>query len=438
MRFVRKGYLVFVTSLMLLGCAEKELILPGERENVRETIDTIGASEENKAAPIRLSAQVNHSQWTHRAGNADHYIQHAAFSGTPRLIWATKIGEGNDRKHRISADPVAAAGRIFTLDSRATVAATSTSGALVWTRDLTPADEKSDDASGGGLAVVSGVVYVTTGFGDLVALDAATGNIIWKQSLAAAATGAPTVSNGVLYLVTRDARAWAINTKDGRIRWQLQNAPSVTGVVGGAAPAVDGKIVVFPFGSVQLTAAFRSGGFQLWTSSAAGARLGRVYANITDITGDPVLRGGKVYVGNPSGRTVALDSGTGERIWTAGVGAVSPVWVDGGSVFLVSDRSEIVRLNAATGAQTWAVSLPDFVPTRKVKKRRDIYPHYGPVLAGGRLWVASGDGLLRGFDPVSGAMVSSAEISGGASSRPIVVNGVMYIVTADGKLLAFR
>ena len=150
MKLIRKGYLVFATSLFLLGCADDELILPGERENVRETIDTAGTAEENRATPIRLSAQVNHSQWTHRAGNADHYIQHAAFSGTPRLIWSANIGEGNDRKHRISEDPVAAGGRIFTLDSRATVAATATSGGLVWNRDLTPTDEKSDDASGGG------------------------------------------------------------------------------------------------------------------------------------------------------------------------------------------------------------------------------------------------------------------------------------------------
>lgn len=438
MNLIKNALLAGATFLVLAGCAEKELILPGEREDLRETIDHVDPEATNVAKPVRLAAPVNHSQWTHRAGSATHYIQHAAFSSAPVLIFSTKIGQGNDRRHSITADPVAAGGRIFTLDSRATVAATSTGGGPVWSRNLTPASDNEDDASGGGLAVADGTLFVTTGFGELVALNAATGQIAWKQKLDAAATGAPTVVGGVVYVVTRDSRAWAINASDGVVRWQLQSAVSVTGVVGGAAPAVDGRIAVFPFGSTQLTAAFRKGGFGVWTSSAAGGRLGQVYANITDISGDPVMRGNVIYVGNPGGRTVALDNSNGERIWTVGVGAISPVWVDGGSVFLVSDQAKLVRLNASNGEQIWAVDLPGFVPKRRKKRIRDVFTNFGPVLAGGRLWVASGDGFLRGFDPVGGALAASVELPGGASTRPIVVGGVMYVVSAEGKLLAFR
>ncbi|MGB1006987.1 MAG: hypothetical protein ACPGVX_07405, partial [Thalassobaculaceae bacterium] len=38
-------------------------------------------------------------------------------------------------------------------------------------------------------------------------------------------------------------------------------------------------------------------------------------------------------------------------------------------------------------------------------KRAAVYAHYGPVLAGGRLVVASSDGVLRFFTPESGALV---------------------------------
>ena len=38
---------------------------------------------------------------------------------------------------------------------------------------------------------------------------------------------------------------------------------------------------------------------------------------------------------------------SGERIWTADEGALGPVQVAGGSLFLVSDQNELVRLDAA-------------------------------------------------------------------------------------------
>ena len=424
--------------VFLVTCGQEDLRLPGERQNIRGSIDGTTNVQVDRSAPIRLAKQINHLSWTHRAGSASHSIQHPAFSNAPVQIWSASIGQGNDRQHRITAEPVAASGRVFTIDSRSTVAATSITGTLLWVRDLTPPNDDSDDTSGGGLALAGDRLFVTTGFGELVALDPANGAVIWRQRLEAAATGAPSVRGGTVFVVTRDSRGWAIDAASGRVRWQLDGTPSVTGIVGGAGPAVNDKLVIFPYSTAQLVAAFPKGGFQVWRSSVSGARLGQAYAQITDVTGDPVLRGGVIYAGNPSGRTVAVDSNDGERLWTAQEGALGPVWVDGGSVFLVSDQAELVRLNARTGARIWGTQLPDIVPQRRQRRERDVYAHFGPVLAGGRLWVASGDGMLRGFDPVDGSVAFETDLVGGAATRPIVVDGVMYVVNADGQLLAFR
>lgn len=424
-------------AILLLGaCGEKELILSGERFDIREPTERVSATSE--ATPIRLSSQTNHSEWTHRAGTATHSIQNPSLSAAPAQIWAASIGKGADRKHRITADPVALAGRIFTLDSRSTVTATSNTGVRLWSRDLTPASEDTDDASGGGLAAVGNQVFVTTGFGELVTLNADNGTEIWRQELEAAATGAPTVTGGLVYVVTRSSRAWAIETDTGRVRWSLTGAPSASGVVGGAGPAVSDRLAVFPFGSAGLVATFPKGGLRVWGGSVSGTRLGRAYANVTDVSGDPVIIGDVIYVGNPSGRTVALDATTGERIWTAQEGAISPIWIDGGSLFLVSDQAQLVRLNAKTGERIWDVGLPYIVPKRRKKRLRDIYSHFGPVLAGDRLWVASNDGQLRGFDPLNGSLLATIALPGGGATRPIVVDGVLYVVNQNGQLLAFR
>ncbi|MGR3343389.1 MAG: outer membrane protein assembly factor BamB family protein, partial [Paracoccaceae bacterium] len=169
--------------VFLVACGQEDVRLPGERQDIRGPSAGTTTAQVDRAVPIRLSKQINHLNWTHRAGTASHSIQHPAFSTAPVQIWAKSIGQGNDRQHRITADPVAASGRVFTIDSRSTVAATSISGAPLWARDLTPPSDKSDETSGGGLALAEDRLFVTTGFGELVALDPASGAVLWRQQL---------------------------------------------------------------------------------------------------------------------------------------------------------------------------------------------------------------------------------------------------------------
>lgn len=435
---------------LLAACAEQEYILPGDRDDLRSpNPQTLGADAAADAAdavqggarqdgprPISLPGTVNHASWTHLGGSLTHQVQHPALSSAPSLRFAVSIGQGNDRKHRITAEPVVADGRIFTLDSRAQVVATSTAGATLWSRDLTPPSDRSDDASGGGLAYAGGTVFVTSGFGLVSALDAATGKVKWQQKMDASGSGAPSVSGGLVYVVSRDNSAWAIDAVTGRVKWRLSGTPSQDGIVGVSSPAVTDRLVLLPFASGEVVAALKKGGARTWSSLISGERAGRAYSLVTDITGEPVVKNGVIYTGNPAGRTVAINL-SGERLWTAKEGAVNPVWATGGSVFLVSDEAQLVRLDAETGERIWGVPLPYYTKA-KTRKRKAIYASFGPVLAGGKLWVASSDGVMRGFNPVDGALVGQVAIPGGAATRPVVVNGTAYLVSRDGKLLALR
>lgn len=423
--------------VLLAACSEPELILPGERIDLRaDPASGAPVSLPDRPAPIALPAQVANADWTHKAGNPRHDPPHAALSALPRPLFEVAIGQGEDRRHRISADPIVAGGRVFTVDSHARVMAHTTGGAPLWARDLTPPGD-AGDASGGGLAVAGGRLFVGTGFGDLAALDPATGTVIWRQDLGAAASGAPTVQGDLVYVAARDALSWAIRADTGRVAWTLGGTPSPAGVVGGAAPAVDGRIAVFPYPSGEVVAALKDGGTRLWGAVVAGGRRGAAYAGITDISGDPVIVGDTVFVGNASGRIVALDAYDGANRWTATEGAMSPVLVAGGAVFAVTDRAELVRLDAGSGARVWGTRLPYFVEPRS-RRRKAVTANYGPVLAGGRLWVAASDAVLRGFDPVSGAQTAAVPMPAGAATNPVVANGILYVVTERGTLAAFR
>lgn len=436
-----KWIMAGVAAAVLAGCAEEDVILPGKREDLRAPFGEISDDRvrtENTVQKISLPRQTSNANWTNRIGTPATRTAHPALaSQLTGVQWSTKIGEGDSRRHRITADPVVANGRVFVMDAKSRVTAVSLSGETLWSVDLTPARDQQNDAGGGGLAFGDGKLFVSSGFGKIRALDPATGGEIWLQDLDAPATGTPAVSRGLVYVVSGDSVAWAINTDTGRVEWQLDGASDVSNVSGGPAPAVGDDLVVFGFGSGEMQAAFRKGGLRRWDATVAGKRRGIAASTVSDLTGDPVIAGDTVYAGSYSGRIVAVNADSGSRIWTAKDGALGPVWPAGGSIFAVTDRNELVRLDGETGTRIWGTKLPFFV--REDRRRRvEIVAHYGPIIAGGRVLVASNDGLIRSFDPTSGAQISAIEVPGGATSNPVVAGNTLYIVSSTGMLHAIR
>jgi len=431
-----------VGAVFLTGCDQREIILPGAREELRSVLQEqveqdVVVEVENRSLPVRLAAQTNNANWLQRIGTQSTRNVHPALGNALQPLWNVSIGAGDSRRARISADPVVANGRIFTLDSAATVMATSTSGANLWARDLVPTRDSARDASGGGLAYGDGKLFVASGFGLMTALDPESGEILWQQKLQASATGSPTYSDGKVYLVAGDSLAWALDANNGRIQWQISASPDANNIFGGPAPAIAGDKVIFAFGSGELSAVVRATGVPQWNAVISGQRRGLARAKVSDITGDPVVVGSVAYAGSHSGRLVALDINDGRRLWTAPEGPLNPVWPAGDSVFLISDRNELVRLDTRDGSRIWGVKLPFFVKDRP-KRQKEVFAHYGPVLAGGRLIVASNDGMIRSFDPQSGNLISTVEVSGGATTNPVIAGGTLYVVSTKGQLHAFR
>lgn len=433
----------FAMAVVLAGCGNQERILEGERLDLRalNTAADEEASEANQE-PVRvdklsLASAVVNGEWTHRNGSAQHLIRHPALGRSLNKIWTANIGTGNSKKHFVTASPVVGGGRVFTMDANAGVRAFTTGGAPVWAADLTPPNEKSNEASGGGLAYGNGVLAVTTGHGEVVVMDPATGAVRWRHQMTGAISADPVIAGDMVVAVARNNVALGLDIKNGRIKWQQVSPGNTAGVAGSGAPAALGKLVVIPFSSGELVGTVASNGLRAWSGSVTGSNKGLARNLVSDISSDPVIDGRTLYVANQTGRLAAMDRRSGERLWTAKDGSYTPVWPAGSAVFMVTDRFAVKRLNASDGTEVWSQELPDFKQDRE-RRKRATYAYFGPVLAGGQIWVGGSDGLLRSYDPVNGTLTGTVDIPGGAASQPAVAGGRMYILSGNGQIHAYQ
>jgi alcohol dehydrogenase (cytochrome c) len=126
-------------------------------------------------------------------------------------------------------------GVIYTNTGLETVAIDATACALRWKYTYVPEEERFSP-SNRGLAVLNGRVFRGTGDARLIALDAATGKVIWKTvigtpGLGESATAAPLAWGGVVYMgisgseLGARGRVMAYDAQTGRELWRFNTIP---------------------------------------------------------------------------------------------------------------------------------------------------------------------------------------------------------------------
>ncbi|HEX3501644.1 MAG TPA: PQQ-binding-like beta-propeller repeat protein [Stellaceae bacterium] len=429
-----RSLLVLLPALLLVACETTKPPLPGERLSVLRLDKQLEPDPEIAALEVRLPRPVVNNDWPEAGGYPNHVMQHVALGDDIQTSWRSSIGDGSSRYGRILAPPVAFGDRVYAMDADSTVSAFERkTGKQVWSTSAKPED--AGPAFGGGVAYAEDRIFVTTGYGQIVAFDANTGKEIWRQGVVAPLRSAPTVSDGRVFAITVDNQLQVLATSDGRTLWTHSGTPETAGLLGGASPAVEGDVVVAAYSSGELFALRVENGRQLWTDNLAAARRTDALSALADIRGRPVIDRGRVYAVSHSGRMVAIDLRTGERIWEQDIGGTESPWVAGDFIFVISNDSELICLTRRDGRVRWVEELPRY---EDLKKKKGSMTWSGPILGGDRLIVVASNGEAMSFSPYTGAALGRVELPDGTFLTPIIANETLYVLTDEADLIAMR
>ncbi|PZE20522.1 PQQ-binding-like beta-propeller repeat protein [Paenibacillus xerothermodurans] len=279
-------------------------------------------------------------------------------------------------------------------------------------------------------AVVDGIVYASTIRGTLYALDADTGNKLWEKTVGAGEVNrawmyySPTVEDGIVYQAyssMRGGEMMALNAATGETVWTAKLAG---GWITESSPVVkDGKVFVGADGG-YLIAIDAKTGKESWRARPAGGWMHSM----------PAIADGTVYMGYGGGLIVALDANTGTEKWryksdtstsyiAGNTTGASPAVAEG-VVYMGFPNGRVEALSADTGAKLWSAATKGGIIS-------------SAAVSGGTVYVGSNDGYLYALDKENGAVQWSYEIGAWVASSPAISGNTLVVGAFDGNVYAF-
>jgi outer membrane protein assembly factor BamB len=269
-------------------------------------------------------------------------------------------------------------------------------------------------------SVAYGNVYVPVERGELVALSAKTGRVVWRHGYRACIASSPALADGVLYetmmnpcSASHDTRgvkgiAVALDARTGKELWRIHPGVSES------SPLVVGNLVYFGARDKKVYAVYARTGRIRWTFQTGGA-----------VKGAPAFSDGTIFIGSYDGHLYALDASTGKLRWRAGgennllrgrgTFYATPT-VAYGRIFVGSTDRAVYAFGASEGALLWARPTGGYVYSSAAVWERTIY-------------VGSYDKRFYALDAATGKVKWRFRADGRISGSPTVMDGVVYFST---------
>lgn len=299
------------------------------------------------------------------------------------------------------------------------------------------------------------VLYVGSRDGSLLALDQASGKIVWEVPLGGAVSSELVLTtlpepdaapNGILLVGTDNGELAAVDVASRRVRWRYRTDGKIR-----AAPVVVEGVVYFVNSRDQLYALdVRTGDWrwqyeqELQTDFTVNGHAGLTYVPNVVTPGAPSEDApapasaggdepGTIYTGFDNGKVVAIGAASGEALWIASVApADGGDFVDCDSTPLHDpERGVVVVAGQSTGVHALAASSGALV-------------WKFPIRAAGTLVRGRADDLLGASSlegvfslDVHGVQRWRTQIDAGVVSVPVLVDDAVYVTHSERGLLVF-
>jgi outer membrane protein assembly factor BamB len=330
--------------------------------------------------------------------------------------WHIDLGEGA----RLPLAPAVGDGRVYAARPGGEVLAIDAgTGQTLWKINLKA-------GLSGGVGAGEGSVVVGTVEGALIALDSA-GQQRWQVSTGGGEiSAAPLVADGVVVARTGDGKLVGLGLETGKVKWVVErNLPSLTLYRATSALATRGALFAGLPGGKLMAVAIDQGKVG-WESAIALPRGATELERVADVTGAPVAGERDICAATYQGRVACLDAASGNALWSREASSVSGLGADAGRVFVADEKGVVNAWERGSGAPAW--KNEDFTGRRLI----------GALAARGMVVTGDLQGYVHWLERDDGKTVARGATDGSSlTQQPLFLGDAVLVQTRKGGLYAF-
>ena len=221
-----------------------------------------------------------------------------------------------------------------------------------------------------------GTLYVNNAKGTTFAIDAETGDLVWRRKVASLMASSPAIAGPRLVVSSHDGTVTGLNRANGKVLWRV---------------GTGGRVESSPV-AVDNTAYFGSTDGRLFAVNVTSGAVRWAYDTGGRINSSPSIWGNRVCITTYAGSVVCLRRSDGNELWTTYVkrdllryeSFYASASTDGQRLYTTSRAGKIVALNARSGSIVWTYSMGSL-------------GYATPAIADGRIFVGGFDQPAAGF-----------------------------------------
>ncbi len=295
--------------------------------------------------------------------------------------------------------------------------------------------------------------------GILYAVHVSTGQEIWRFDTEYSIEGPALILNDRVFFGTLDGMMRAIDLKSGTLIWTYETEGKITGAANGFRHPQNGnQMIVFGSYDNHLHCLDAETGAVFWlyqtesfiNGSPAVTDSGIIFGgcdqklHLVDfdgnsrnsvnvgsyVAGSAAYFDGLAYLGHYESQVLAVDFVSDSIVWSFGTPEDDRAFYGTPAVtdrfVVIGARDDMVyALNRITGELIWQADTSGPIDS-------------SPVIAGNRVAVCSGGGLLIILDLSSGSLVTSFDAGGPLTASPAVHRDYLIVAAESGQVWAFK
>ena len=335
-------------------------------------------------------------------------------------LWTIDVGAGSDDK-RLNLVPAYVDGRLYAADAQGQVLALNAgNGRIIWSVEV-------DAPFSGGPGVGEGLVVLGTTDAEVIALSESDGSVKWRVNVSSEVLSTPAVARGKVIVRTIDGKVVGLDAATGKQVWGYERKIPILTLRGTGSPVlVDGQVLCGMAGGKLVSLNVDDGSLR-WDVTISVPSGRTELERLADIDGDPLAIEGIIYVATYQGEIAALEESAGTLLWRRKFSSYSGMAADRYNVYASDAEGILWALDADNGSARWS---QDALRNRQLS---DV------ALVSGVLAVGDYEGYVHFLSPDDGSLIGRTRVGSDPITRGMLVaDGTLYVMGDGGVLAALQ